>query len=141
MFISEALAAAGNPVGAMSTDIGRLLFQFGIIIFVFYIFLIRPQSRKIKDHQLQVANLQKGDKVVTQGGIVGKVQKVEDDEIVLEISENVNVRVVKDKIASVAVFEKSDKKAAAELKNANENAVAVNKNKKEKSTKMKEILS
>ena len=68
-----------------------------ILIFViFYFFLIRPQQKKAKDHKIMVANLKRGDKVVTSGGIVGTVERVmENDKAEIQISENVNVEIVK----------------------------------------------
>ena len=74
-----------------------------ILIFVImYFLLIRPQQKKVKEHQAMVAALRRGDQVVTQGGIIGKVSKVkEDQEIELEIAENVKVRVVRNTVAQV----------------------------------------
>jgi len=74
-----------------------------ILIFViFYFFLIRPQQKRIKDHKAMVTALKRGDDVVTSGGIVGKVEKVHnDDKIDLIISENVTVKVVKSTIQSL----------------------------------------
>ena len=74
-----------------------------IIIFViFYFFLIRPQQKRIKDHKTMVAGLKRGDEVVTSGGVIGKIEKVlEDDKVDLIISDNVSVRVVKSKIQSL----------------------------------------
>ena len=74
-----------------------------ILIFViFYFFLIRPQQKKVKDHKLMVAALKRGDEVVTSGGIVGKIERVlEDDKLELLISENVTVLVVKATIQSL----------------------------------------
>jgi len=68
-----------------------------ILIFViFYFFLIRPQQKKAKEHKTMVANLKRGDQVVTSGGIVGTVERVmENDKIEIEISENVKVEIVK----------------------------------------------
>jgi len=68
-----------------------------ILIFViFYFFLIRPQQKKAKEHKLMVANLRRGDKVITSGGIVGVVERVIDNDMVeVLISENVKVEVVK----------------------------------------------
>ena len=68
-----------------------------ILIFViFYFFLIRPQQKKVKDHKVMVANLKRGDKVVTSGGIVGTVERVmENDKAEIQISENVNVEIVR----------------------------------------------
>ena len=68
-----------------------------ILIFViFYFFLIRPQQKKVKEHKIMVANLKRGDKVVTTGGIVGTVERImENDKAEIEISENVKVEIVK----------------------------------------------
>ena len=68
-----------------------------ILIFViFYFFLIRPQQKKAKEHKTMVANLKRGDKIITTGGIVGRVERIIDNEKVeVNISENVNVEVVR----------------------------------------------
>ena len=68
-----------------------------ILIFViFYFFLIRPQQKKVKDHKNMVDNLKRGDDVVTSGGIVGRVERVIDNEKVeVLISDNVKVEIVK----------------------------------------------
>ncbi len=79
--------------------------QFVPLILIFaimYFLLIRPQQKKLKDHQAMVAALRRGDQVVTQGGVVGKVVKVKDDgELELEIAEGVKVRVIQNTIATV----------------------------------------
>jgi len=74
-----------------------------ILIFViFYFFLIRPQQKKIKEHKVMVAALKRGDNVITSGGIIGKVEKVfDDDKIELLISENVTVKVIKSTVQSL----------------------------------------
>ena len=74
-----------------------------ILIFViFYFFLIRPQQKKIKEHKNMVSGLKRGDDVVTSGGIVGKIEKVNnDDKVDLVISDNVTVKVVKSTIQSL----------------------------------------
>ena len=68
-----------------------------ILIFViFYFFLIRPQQKKVKEHKLMVDGLKRGDKVVTSGGIVGTVERdMENDKVEIQISENVNVELIK----------------------------------------------
>ena len=68
-----------------------------ILIFViFYFFLIRPQQRKAKDHKKMVEDLKRGDKIITTGGIVGTVERIIDNEKVeVNISENVNVEIVR----------------------------------------------
>ena len=79
--------------------------QFVPLILIFaimYFLLIRPQQKKLKDHQKMVQALRRGDQVVTQGGLIGKVTKVKDDnEIEVELAEGVKVRVVQSTIASV----------------------------------------
>ncbi|MBI1416636.1 MAG: preprotein translocase subunit YajC [Limimaricola sp.] len=74
-----------------------------ILIFaIMYFLLIRPQQKKLKDHQAMVDALRRGDQIITQGGIVGKVTKVKDEkEVEVEIAAGVNVRVVKSTIATV----------------------------------------
>ena len=74
-----------------------------ILIFaIMYFLLIRPQQKKMKDHQAMVAALRRGDKVVTAGGLVGKVVKVMDEgEVEVEIADGVKVRVVQSTISQV----------------------------------------
>ena len=81
-----------------------------ILIFViFYFFLIRPQQKRVKDHKNMVAQLKRGDQVVTSGGIVGRIERIlEEDKVELTIAENVNVKVVKSTIQSLS--EKTEKK-------------------------------
>ena len=74
-----------------------------ILIFViFYFFLIRPQQKKIKDHKSMVTSLKRGDEVVTSGGIIGRIERVlDDDKVDISISENVTVQVVKSTVQSL----------------------------------------
>ena len=71
-----------------------------ILIFViFYFFLIRPQQKKVREHREMVKNLKRGDEVITSGGIIGKVDRVfEDDRIELDIGNSVKVQVIKNTI-------------------------------------------
>jgi preprotein translocase subunit YajC len=74
-----------------------------ILIFaIMYFLLIRPQQKKLKEHKAMVEGLRRGDQVVTQGGLIGKVTKVkDDDEIEVELAQGVKVRVVKSTVAQV----------------------------------------
>ena len=75
-----------------------LILIFGIMYFL----LIRPQQKKMKEHKAMVTALRRGDQIVTQGGIIGKVSKVKDDsEVEVEIAEGVKVRVVRATITQV----------------------------------------
>tara|TARA_B100000945_G_scaffold61824_1_gene46023 strand:+ start:359 stop:640 length:282 start_codon:yes stop_codon:yes gene_type:complete len=73
-----------------------------ILIFViFYFFLIRPQQKRVREHKEMIKNLKRGDEVITSGGIIGKVDRVfEDDRIELLISDNVKVQVIRNTIQS-----------------------------------------
>ena len=74
-----------------------------LIFVVFYFLLIRPQQKKLKDHKNMIANLKKGDRVVTQGGIIGNIHYVIDDgTLSVEIADNVQVKVAKGMIADIA---------------------------------------
>ncbi|MCH2249600.1 MAG: preprotein translocase subunit YajC [Cognatishimia sp.] len=80
--------------------------QFMPLILIFaimYFLLIRPQQKKVKEHQAMVAAVRRGDEVVTQGGLIGKVSKVKDgeNEVEVEIADGVKVRVVQNTIADV----------------------------------------
>lgn len=74
-----------------------------ILIFViFYFLLIRPQQKRIKEHKAMVDSLNRGDDIVTSGGIVGKVVRVlEDDKLEVEIAENVTVKIIKSTVSQV----------------------------------------
>jgi len=76
-----------------------LLLIFGIMYFL----LIRPQQKKLKQHAAMLESLRRGDQIITQGGVVGKVVKVKDEanEVEVEIAKGVNVRVVKSTITTV----------------------------------------
>ncbi|APZ54232.1 preprotein translocase subunit YajC [Salipiger abyssi] len=84
---------------------GSAIAQFVPLILIFgimYFLLIRPQQKKVKEHQKMVSALRRGDQVVTQGGIIGKVAKVkENNEVEIEIAEGVKVRVVQNTISQV----------------------------------------
>ena len=84
---------------------GNAIAQFIPLILIFaimYFLLIRPQQKKLKEHQKMVSALRRGDVVVTQGGLIGKVAKVkENNELEVELAEGVKVRVVQNTIAQV----------------------------------------
>ena len=79
--------------------------QFVPLILIFaimYFLLIRPQQKKVKEHKAMVGAVRRGDQVVTQGGLIGKVTKVKDNnEIEVEVADGVKVRVVQSTITSV----------------------------------------
>lgn len=73
-----------------------------LIMVVFYFLLIRPQQKRLKEHQSMIDSIKRGDKVVTSGGIIGRVMKVEDDaNVLVEIAPDVSVKVVRSTISTV----------------------------------------
>lgn len=99
MFITPAYAQAAGAggIGAFGQFLPLIL-----IFAIMYFLLIRPQQKKLKEHKAMVEALRRGDQVITQGGIIGKVSKVkEDGELEIEIAEGVKVRVVRSTIATV----------------------------------------
>jgi len=101
-FISNAFADAAAPAAsaAHATPQSTIMsFLPMIVIFVlFWFLLIRPQQRKAKLHNQMISELQKGDDVVTNGGILGKISKVEDQVVYLEIADNVIIKVQKNTV-------------------------------------------
>jgi preprotein translocase subunit YajC len=91
-------AAAG---GAGGSAFFVQLFPLLLIFVVFYLFLIRPQQKRAKVHEAKIAAVQKNDEVVTAGGLMGKVTKVADEYVEVEIAPNVRVKAVKSTIANV----------------------------------------
>jgi preprotein translocase subunit YajC len=92
-----------TPDGGLSgASAGLIQFAPFLLIFViFYFLMIRPQQRRVKEHQATIAAVKKGDDVITGGGIRGRVTKVGDDEVEVEIAQGVKVRVVKTTISAV----------------------------------------
>lgn len=101
MFVTPAFAQAAGATGGTAALIGNfvpLILIFGIMYFL----LIRPQQKKAKEHKAMVAALRRGDQVMTQGGILAKVVKVNDDGILeVEIADGVRVRVPRHTITQV----------------------------------------
>ena len=99
MFISPAYAQDAAGAGAMVMQLAPLI----LIFVVFYFLLIRPQQKKMKDHRAMLTELKRGDRVITAGGIVAEVKKVNEgsDEIEAEIAPNERVTLVRGTISSV----------------------------------------
>ena len=94
-------AAYAAEAGGPPADAGliNLLFLGGFVL-IFYFLLWRPQSKRRKEHQALMAGLEKGDEVVTAGGIVGQVNKVEDDFVKIQVADNMELRVQKSAIGA-----------------------------------------
>ena len=103
MLIPPAYAQAATGAGAPDA-FGSMLTTFLPLILVFVVFyflMMRPQQQKMKALQTAIANLKKGDQVITSGGILGKVSKVADPYVELEVAANVKIQVVRATITEV----------------------------------------
>jgi len=93
------LAAAAPQSGAAATLFG--LFPFILVFIIFWFLLIRPQQKRMKEHQAQIAAVKKGDRVVTGGGLIGRVTKVGDSEVEVELAPNIRVQALKSTLSQV----------------------------------------
>ena len=101
MFITPAYAqAAGAPGGG---DLLSLFLPMLLILGVFWFFIIRPQQKKIREHQEMLKNIRRGDTIVTSGGLVGRVVKVNGDDLTVELAEGMRVKVRRPYVAEVVV--------------------------------------
>lgn len=107
-FISNAYAQAGGQQGGGGFEMLIMLAAFGLI---FYFLLYRPQAKRAKEHKNLVAALGKGDEVLTQGGLVGRITKVNEDKDFIEISLNETNNIVVQKSAVTAVLPKGTMKS------------------------------
>lgn len=100
--ISDAYAqtAAGTGGGGESFSLTGLL-PFAILFVVFFLFMIRPQMKKQKEHNAMIAALAKGDEVVTSGGLFGRITSLSESSIGLEVASDVEVHVQRNAVAQV----------------------------------------
>ncbi len=100
-FISDAMAAAP---AAQAQDvfggIGQIL-PLILIFVVFYFLLIRPQTKRAKEHKKLISELAKGDEIVTNGGLLGRITQVGDNFVQVKVSDNVEVKIQKQAIANL----------------------------------------
>lgn len=121
MFVLPAHAQAADAA-AVGVSSGLMQFLPLVLIFaVFYFLLIRPQQKRMKAHRDMLANIRRGDNVVTSGGIIGSVTRVQDGELQVEIADGVKVRVARDMIANVNAKGEAPK-ASKEKKDVKEDA-------------------
>ena len=96
-FLIATAAPAPSAGAAFFLQMAPLL----LIFVVFYFLLIRPQNKRMKEHRAQIDAVKKGDRVVTGGGLLGKVTKVDDGEVEIELAQGVKVRAVKSTLTQV----------------------------------------
>ena len=121
MFISEAFAQSAGAVPAQGSMTGTLI-QLGLIFVIFYVLLIRPQQKKIKQHETMLNSIKKGDEVITGGGVYAKVVDDSDAyDLVVEIAEGVKVKVnratIRELLTEEVKLPKADNKNKKNTKN------------------------
>jgi preprotein translocase subunit YajC len=106
------LLAQAAPATPGAVDLFGMIVPMIAILGVFYFFMIRPQQAKQKEHQKMLSQVTRGDTVVTHGGLIGKVVRVVDDhELLVEVGENVKVRVLRQGLSDVRAKGEPAKKA------------------------------
>ena len=101
IFAGLSLPALAQDAPAAGPGVLTQVMFFLPLILIFYFLLIRPQQQRAKKHREMVENVKRGDTVVTSGGLIGKVTKVGDTELTVELAENVRVRVIKAMVVEV----------------------------------------
>ena len=99
-FISDALAEAAPAAAGQADPLVSLILPIGLVV-LFYFFLIRPQSKRHKEHKAMITELQKGEEIVTTGGLLGKVTSIGENFITLEISKDVSINIQKNAVQSI----------------------------------------
>lgn len=99
-FIEDAMAE-GGAAAAQAPDLVSQLMVFGGIFLIFYLLFIRPQNKKMKEHKAMVDALAKGDEVVTNGGLLGKVVGLHDSFVTIEVAMDVKLNVQRSAIGSI----------------------------------------
>ncbi len=101
MFATPAYAQASGAGPGGAGGILVSIFPLVLIFVIFYFLLIRPQQRRMKQHQAMIGAVKKNDTAVTGGGLIGKVTRVDENEVELEIAPNVRVKVIKGTLSEV----------------------------------------
>jgi preprotein translocase subunit YajC len=99
-FISDAMAEAGAAAAQSTDPLASLILPIGLVV-LFYFFLIRPQSKRQKEHKQLVSDLQKGEEIITSGGILGKITGIKDDFLILEIAKETSLKIQKSAVQSI----------------------------------------
>lgn len=97
---SFASAAWGQESASKQPSLVEMFLPFIAIFAIFYFLIIRPQGKRQKAHQELVANVKKGDEILTASGILGKIQGVTEQYVTLEIADGVNIKLLRSQIAS-----------------------------------------
>lgn len=104
MFSSPAFAqTAGSSPNGLAAIMASPIPMMVAIVAIFYFLMIRPQQKRMKEHRAQIEAVKKGDTVVTGGGLIGKVTRVDDAEVEIELAPNTRVKALKSTLSDVRV--------------------------------------
>lgn len=111
MFITEALAATETTAAAatQASPMAGFLTQLIFVFAIFYFILIRPQQKKMKEHEAMLNAIKPKDEIITGGGIFGKVVKADDDTLTVEIADGVKIKVSRSSVREVVSDNKTSK--------------------------------
>ena len=135
MFAFTSLLFADGLAGFLSSPLGQLM-PFVLMIAVFYLLVLRPMSNQENERKQRLAELKRGDRIVLTGGILGRVSRIEDDILIVEIADKVKIRVLKKDVADLeenalskakeerGEDDKGDKKSKGDDKKSGKNAKA-----------------
>jgi len=99
-FISSAFAQAADGAATAPSPIYNFLFLGGFVV-IFYFLIWRPQSKRAKEHKSLLESISKGDEVLTTGGMLGKVNRIDDHYVALQVADNVELKLQKSSVAAV----------------------------------------
>jgi preprotein translocase subunit YajC len=99
-FNSDAIADAGTAAAQSPSPLASLILPIGLVV-LFYFFLIRPQSKRQKEQKQMIADLQKGEEVITSGGILGKITSINENFITLEVAKDVSIKIQKAAVQTI----------------------------------------
>jgi preprotein translocase subunit YajC len=111
LLISEAIAQTNEAGVPPEPSAASNFIPLVLIFMIFYFFIIRPQQKKLKDHNQMVDSIKKGDEIITGGGMLGKVVKVEDNVLHLEVAPDMVVKVLRSTVSNNNSTEKAAEKA------------------------------
>lgn len=100
--LAPALTLAQTPAGGAQPSMLEALFPFVIMFVILYFVLLRPQMRKQKEHQSFVTALKRGDEIITQTGILGRIEGITDQFVTLEIADGVRIKMLRTQVAGSA---------------------------------------
>ena len=117
-FLAEATATTGDEASAGGlASILTMILPLGLMVLIFYFFIIRPEKKRTKETESMLNNIQVADEVITNGGIIGRVLSVQKDTVLIETgSDRTKIRVVKSAIAKNNTQHEAMEQAAAEIK-------------------------